>query len=230
MELKTFKKNLDAYGADFARWEGIDEGEARAFLKESSEAQKLYGDAAKLDKALETYRVEAPLHSIMGAVNSRIGGAAAMAGGKVAPFPLRINTPSWKVAMGMGALAAAVAIMLVFSTIRNYAPEQAVPGINKVAEMISDPKAQKRQVDAFVTEMASLMDEDVQIDEILGMLEVAQAATAEALPPPTDAEDVDVFLDEIYEASEDFMIEKAAPAASRGDDIWDMFYPSSGGP
>ena len=211
--MKTFKGKLDAYGADFSRWEGADVNEARAFMEASAEAQALHARTAKLDKVLEAFSVEAPGRDIMGGIDSRIG-SAATGGAKVMPFPLRIETPSWKVATGMGLAAAAVVMLFVFSTV----PDVAITRGNG-----------EEQIENFVSEMASLIEEDVQADEVFGLLEVAQAA------PAADAEyDVDSFLDELYAADEEHMVnEAAAPEVTdekTDEDIWEMFYPGADTP
>ena len=239
MDLKTFKSKLDAYGADFSRWEGVPEVEARTFMAASDEARKLHAQAVKMDKALDAFAVESPRHAIMGGVNSRIGSAQGGAGGSnVAPFPLRIEMPAWKIAAGMGMAAAAVVLLFVFSTFGDGSAEisRASGGDGAVIAERDDGSA---QVEAFVTEMASLMDEDdIEAGEVFALLETGQAQPPVTDPAPAaPADDVDAFLDDLYEADETHMIDQAYPGAateSAADtgappeqDIWEMFYPAA---
>mgnify|MGYP001565490827 CR=1 FL=1 len=222
MDLKTFKAKLDAYGADFSRWEGAPEKEVSAFMAASAEARELHAQAVKLDKALDAFAVESPHHAIMGGVNSRIGGAQGGAGGNnIAPFPLRIEMPTWKIAAGMGMAAAAVVVLFVFSTLGGGTTDlvRASGGDGAVIAARDDGHA---QVEAFVTEVASLRDEeDIEAGEIFALLETAQA-------PAGSADDVDAFLDDLYEADEAHMIDQANPVTATDappeQDIWEMFY------
>ena len=217
MDLNIFKRKLDAYGADFSRWEGADAGAARVFMATSGEAQALYARAEKLDRMLDAFEVAPPAHAIMGAVNSRISGA------RVAPFPLRIETPPWKVAVGMGMIAGAVVMLFVFSTM------PPAPFVQETGAKIAVLDSGQEQVDAFISEMASLMDEDVQADEILEAIEVAQG-----LPASSGESDVDDFLDELYDAGESSETEAArsetATDAATDQDIWEMLYPGTDAP
>lgn len=222
MDLKTFKRKLDAYGADFMRWEGADERAARAFMAQSVEAQKLHAQAEKLDHALDSFGVVASRHTIMGGVRSRIG-AAEGESAKIMPFPLRIEMPPWKVAVGMGGAAAAAAVVLVFATIPDGIAVRVEPS---PAPMIAAmPEGGQGQIDAFVSEIASWMEEDEQADEILAMLDVPTI--------PAEEEEVDQFLDDLYKADEAYVTGRSGTdtdAVPEEPDIWDVFYPVTESP
>lgn len=223
MDMKTFRRKMDAYGADFSRWGGGGAEEAQAFMESSADAQALYSAALKLDAALGTYRVSPPGDSVMGAVESRIGGVGLQenGAGNVKPFPLRIETSAWKVALGIG-LAAAAVLVLLSPSVGVIEGKRIVP-----LPVEGDGSA---QVDAFVAEMASIMEEDDRAGEIFGLLEVAQASPAQIQTTVMEegaaaSSEVDSFLDELFEADEEQMIDSSRTAAP---DIWDIFYPSAG--
>jgi|GEM_PF-2286005 len=223
MDLRTFKKMLETYGADFSRWDGVDENEAKSFMETSPDAQKLQMQAMKLDKALDEFTVEPPRHSIIGGINSRIADDS-VGEAQVMPFPLRIDTPPWKIVAGIS-MAAAALVVLIVSTTMDSSVKSMAPAVEPVAQKsiaIAELSRSNDQVEAFVSEMASLMSEDIEAEEIIGILDVAQAVVPE--------EDVDGFLNELFAEDEqsilsDLDVSKEEDAAADDEAIWDMFYP-----
>jgi len=189
MDLRTFKKMLETYGADFSRWDGVDENEAKSFMETSPDAQKLQMQAMKLDKALD-----------------------------------EIDTPPWKIVAGIS-MAAAALVVLIVSTTMDSSVKSMAPAVEPVAQKsiaIAELSRSNDQVEAFVSEMASLMSEDIEAEEIIGILDVAQAVVPE--------EDVDGFLNELFAEDEqsilsDLDVSKEEDAAADDEAIWDMFYP-----
>lgn len=223
MDLKTFKRKLGAYGADFARWDGVNEEEARAFMAQSDEARSLHRQAEKLDRALDSFSVTPPRHAIMGGVQSRIG-AVGGDKGKIMPFPLRIETPPWKVAVGMGMAAAAAMVLLVFATLRDES--SVLPrGGSSVSVVAEANIAGQAQIDSFIAEISSFVEEDEEAEKIFAMLDPAAAGGGE--------QEVEKFLDDLYanrEQDTDNAPESMTDASPEDPGIWEVFYPVTESP
>ncbi len=73
--LGAFQEILDTYGADPSRWPGAARAQAEDFLKNSEEAQVLYIEALKLDKAINPAAQDLPpkglLDKILKAVDEK---------------------------------------------------------------------------------------------------------------------------------------------------------------
>lgn len=215
MKITQFKNSLATHGADLGRWEA-DPAEVRAFMNSSAEAQALYKEAERLDRALNSFTVDAIDPALLDRVMHRIGGKPEAApAATVHRFEPRKKFVMPPPVFWGGAAACAAAIALFVSSLG--VPDVPVPEqqATVVAEAAKAPAAEGMDV-----LLAELAEEEIVAQEIIALLDSAEAAVPEEQAPgaPATEAEVDAFLDELFarEGEED-------PALQQEMDLWDLF-------
>lgn len=106
MTLKRFRRILDAYGADPARWPGDDIAAIRALLSTSEEARRMAAEAGHVDRVLDQWDVPPPSGLDPADIAARVSALPQANGGGNDSIGWRI-TLGWPNVAGLAAAAAA---------------------------------------------------------------------------------------------------------------------------
>lgn len=199
MNITQFKKMLAMHGADFGRWDA-DADAGRAFMKTSKEAQALYKEAETLDRALNSFAAGAADPALLDKVMNRIDGSRPDVTATVHRLePRRKAQPFVPVFWGgAAALAASVVLFVAFSG----DPVPVTPERGAVVASAAGAAEEPVEVDTLLAEIDKLAEEEIAAQEIIAMLDTAQASSAPPAAPLSDDE-VEAFLNQLFPLDSD---------------------------
>lgn len=217
MKITQFKQMLSVHGTNLERWDGYDPEEIKTFIKNSKEAAKLFKEAETLDSALNEFAVAEADPAILDNVLSKMGAEPEVT---ATVHNIKPNKPK-KSFFGeqrlfwSGAAAACAAAVLLFVYISGLTIEAPPQSSQAVPVQIASG-----DVDRFLTELASLAEEEVTEIEMLALLELAQAEAMVQEASETDymnEQEIDSFLDSLFSDTAD------DPALQEEMDLWELF-------
>lgn len=218
MKITQFKKMLSVHGANLTRWEGGDPADAETFIDSSEQAQALYKEAQALDRALDSFRAEAPDPAILDQVMERLGiTPAEKETATVHKFESRARKPFITRPVFWGGVSAiAAAVLLFVSSLSGPAVPPGAPGVAVIAQEntvpVTVPVHPVPDVDIVLAELDQLAEEELARQEITGWWRMADASAAH----PQRGE-IDAFLDELFSEP------PQEPEAQGEMDLWELF-------
>ncbi len=239
MKITQFKNMLALYGADIGRWDGADIDAVKALIRENAEARALYKEAEALDDALDLFDAGAADPALLDNIMARIGGEearpeavtvpeeviAAATTEKGLPFINMRALPYWG-----GAIACALVVFVAVGLAGRGQNEShldkgvtvAVAQNAAFGPAVTETKTATSDIDSFLAELGTLVEEDVAEQEIIGLLAMAQnssqAVKNNGGAAPAAGEDIDAFLDRLFSGMEE------EPAQEM--DMWNLFLES----
>ncbi len=212
MKITQFRKMLEVNGTDFTRWDA-DAAQARAFMKASPEAQGLYDEAEALERALDSFAVDAADPALLDKAMVRIGGKPEAAATVHRLEPRKQKPVFARPLYWGGAMAACAAAIVLFVSVTGGGPV-APSDPQQPAAVVAE--AAPAEVDTLLAELDTMAEEEIAAQEIIGLLELADARMPAKQGPLSD-EDIDAFLEELFSGE----MEPAEPADEM--DLWDLF-------
>lgn len=200
MDIKTFKKMLDLYGADLSRWEDADLRKAQDFMAESEKAAALYKDARELDEVLGMAEDHAPDPAILTRTVEKIDIREHSArGGKseTERQSLQIFLESLFSTPAVPVLAGVVVFLAIISGF-----------IFQQSANISDRSAAQQDVEQFLAQLEQVAAEE----ELISILDVAANETS------AGEKEIEQFLDTLFDG------EAVSDDSPGQEDLWNILF------
>lgn len=222
MNLKRFKKMLSIYGSDLNHWENIDPEMIRSFMDTSEQAATLYHEAEALDKALDSYEVEALQPGVSAQIMEQIDAKRSKKKPEnhtkisfTLPDFLKENNLAWA-----GGVAAFATILLFW-----WGPFPEQPSSITQPVKLASVQKEEKDIDIF---LADIFTED---DDLMSFFHMAEQT------PAQDDQEVEELLNTlfgtddnpVYNTPDNESLEKDSSGnteANEETDLWELFYTS----